>query len=109
VLECAQRVIIESSGLINARFDKKTGENPMIISEDNDDYIIAIDAIMAEAMRKIIRAEIPLDFLLASVADFMAVVTLRLTGEEEILGAKLRHIEKRIGEWKAGEFPAGIA
>jgi hypothetical protein len=94
--------------LVNARFDKETRENPMIISEDNDEYIIAMDDIMAEAMRKIIRAEIPMDFLLASIADFMAILPLRLTGEEEILRAKIRQIEKRIDDWKAGLFPSDI-
>ena len=59
---------------------------------------------MAEAMRKIIEAHVPLDVLLAYFTDTLAFLTLRLTGDEGLLRFTIRRLEGRIEE-EGGHLP----
>ena len=63
-----------------------------------------MEDILAETMRRVTEAGLPLPVLLFSFADFLALVTLRLTGDDTILRMQIERLELKISEWHKGEF-----
>ena len=64
----------------------------------------AMEDILADTMRRVSEAKVPLPVLLFSLADFLALVTLRMTGDETVLRMQIERLDMKIAEWKAGEL-----
>lgn len=72
--------------------------------EARESAYAAMEGILADTMQRVGEAKVPLQVLLFSFADFLALVTLRMTGDETVLRMQIERLEMKIAEWRAGEF-----
>lgn len=83
-----------ASPLATTDFDEEAREKGYAVMEE----------ILADTMQRVSEAKVPLPVLLFSFADFLALVTLRMTGDETVLRMQIERLEMKIAEWHAGEF-----